>query len=132
MNPHALLMIRLGIGISMLTLGLVRLPKLEAFAMGMSSKFENSILPMVLVLPFGYVLPFIELVIGILLILGYKTQFIAILGSLTMIALIFGTGLIEQWGNLQLQFIYLAFFAVLIHSGGGSYCLSKNKHLSNP
>jgi thiosulfate dehydrogenase [quinone] large subunit len=70
---------------------------------------------MALVTPFGYVLPFLELITGILLLLGLFTRFATILGVLIMLALIFGSSMIEQWNNVFTQIIYGAYLALLFY-----------------
>lgn len=70
MNAIVFLLLRLGIGISMFGHGLVRLPKLNAFSQWMVGSFAKSMLPAELVRPFSMVLPFAELAIGFLLLIG--------------------------------------------------------------
>ena len=108
------LIIRTAVGVSMFGHGLVRLPKLQVFSEWMLKSFEKTMLPEMMVLPFSYVLPIAEFVLGILLILGFLTRISAIAASVVMILLIFGTTLIENWGALTPQFIHLGFFAYLI------------------
>lgn len=113
MKSISYLMIRLGIGISMLGHGLVRIPKLMAFSEGMLKNFEDSILPDFLLTPFSYALPFVEFLIGLLLILGWQTKRTAVAGGFLMLALIAGTSLIENWGALPSQMIHLLFFVLV-------------------
>lgn len=80
----------------------------------MVGNFEKSILPEWMVVPFSYLLPIAELVVGILLLIGLFTRASLIAGSLTMLALIFGTTLIESWDSLPSQLIHLAYCALLI------------------
>ncbi|HEY4336693.1 MAG TPA: DoxX family membrane protein [Puia sp.] len=110
----AFLLARLGIGMSAFGHGLVRLPKLSAFATHMSAPFEKSMLPQTLVVPFAYILPFLEFGIGLLLLIGLFTKQALIAGAIVMILLIFGTTAVEQWQNLDSQLVHLAFFAVLL------------------
>ena len=114
MNKTVYFLLRFGVGTSMLGHGLVRIPKLAVFATGMVHHFEKSILPDALVNIFAYVLPFVELIVGLLLVLGILTRVALIAGSLTMIFLIFGSTTIESWEDIPSQLIHLAFFAVLL------------------
>ena len=61
---------RLSLGIGELMHGLVRLPILATFAADMAKGFEGTILPGWFVYAFGLALPFLEVLIGISLILG--------------------------------------------------------------
>jgi thiosulfate dehydrogenase [quinone] large subunit len=113
MKSISYIFIRLGIGISMLGHGLVRIPKLKAFSEGMLNNFKGSILPDFIVLPFSFALPFIEFLLGILLVLGWQTKRAAILGGILMLTLMGGTTLIENWSALPSQMIHLLFFVLV-------------------
>jgi len=114
MNPITFLLLRLAIGASMFGHGLVRLPKLAGFSSWMVGSFEKSMLPLSLVRPFSYALPILEFTVGLLLITGLFTKVSLIAGALIMVALIFGTTLIENWDAITSQLIHAAFFAVLL------------------
>tara|TARA_R110002096_G_C14588828_1_gene721855 strand:+ start:350 stop:736 length:387 start_codon:yes stop_codon:yes gene_type:complete len=118
--------IRLGIGISMLGHGLVRIPKLTAFSEGMLNNFKDSLLPNFMLIPFTYALPFVEFLIGFLLILGWQTKNAAVIGGVLMLILIGGTSLIENWGALPSQMIHLLFF-VLVYEFNQSNTLTLDK-----
>jgi thiosulfate dehydrogenase [quinone] large subunit len=109
------LLARLPIGMSMFGHGFERIPKLQAFVNHMSAPFTKTILPMSLVTLFGQVLPFLELLTGILLLFGLFTRLGCIIGVLLMLALIFGSSLVEQWENAFTQIIYGAYFALLYY-----------------
>lgn len=110
----AYLMARLPVAMSMFGHGLIRIPKLNKFSEGMVNNFNTkSALPEWLVAPFSLVLPFAELIIGLLLLLGLFTRFALITGSLIMLALIFGSSMIEEWNSIFTQIIYGAYFALL-------------------
>src|SRR6478609_1277997 len=114
MNTTTYLLLRLAVGASMLGHGLVRLPKLQTFSNWMVGSFENSLLPKVLVVPFSYVLPIAEFLIGLMLLGGIFTKQSLTAGSIVMIVLIFGSTMIEHWDALPSQFIHLAFFVLLL------------------
>ncbi|TKT87559.1 DoxX family protein [Dyadobacter frigoris] len=108
------LLARLSVGMSMFGHGLVRLPKLHGFSNWMVGQFEKSMLPEIVVTPFSYILPVAELLVGIFLLIGLFTKQTLIAGSLVMIALIFGSSMIEEWGAIPSQLIHAAFFSVLL------------------
>lgn len=109
------LLARLPVAMSMFGHGLDRMPKLSSFSSHVVQQFNNAVLPLALVEVFSHVLPFVELVIGVLLIIGLFTRFSAILGVLTMLALIFGSSMIEQWENVFTQIIYGICFALIYY-----------------
>ena len=110
----AYLMARLAVGISMFGHGLVRMPKLQGFSNWMMGQFQKSILPPSLVHAFSYVLPFAELITGLLLLLGLFTRFALIAGCFLMLILLFGSTTIENWDAIPTQLIHVAFFTVLL------------------
>ncbi|GAA5219709.1 DoxX family membrane protein [Membranihabitans marinus] len=114
MKTSSYTIIRLAIALSFFGHGLVRMPKLNGFSEWMVKNFENSMIPSSLVQPFSYVVPIAELIIGLLLILGLYTKQSAIAGAVLMLALLFGTCMIENWGGLPTQFIHLAFLVAVI------------------
>ena len=114
MNSLVYLFMRLAIGFSFFGHGLVRLPKLAGFSKTMVGEFQKSMLPEALVLPFSYILPFVEFLVGLLLLLGLFTRQALIVGLVTMLILILGSTLIENWNVLSLQLFHVIFLAVLL------------------
>lgn len=108
------LLLRLTIGTSMFVHGLVRLPKLAGFSNWMVGKFANSMLPAGVVLPFSYALPIIEFAVGVLVLIGLFTKQALTLGAVVMIVLLFGSGIIEDWGAFPTQLIHAFFFVILL------------------
>lgn len=115
METTSFLLLRLAVAISMFGHGLVRLPKLTTFSQWMIDSFENSMLPKIIVTPFSYIVPIAEFVIGLLLLLGLFTKPSLIAGGFVMLALLFGTTMIENWDAIPSQLIHIALFALLLH-----------------
>lgn len=114
MNKTTFFFLRLPAAMSMIGHGAVRIPKLKAFAEGMANSMEKSFLPQVLVTAWGYVLPFIELTLGILLLIGFRPRTTINANLALMAILIFGSASIENWGAVQAQLIHgIYFFALL-------------------
>ncbi|GEO05632.1 hypothetical protein AAE02nite_32960 [Adhaeribacter aerolatus] len=104
----ALFILRLGLGINMLMHGLVRLPKLDAFATKMAAGFENYWLPTAVAKPFLMFLPILEFLAGLLILVGGKWgRYGFVLCGLILAALLFGTTLKEDWGTAGTQLIYV-------------------------
>ena len=110
---HALL--RLALGISMLVHGLVRIGgNFWPFVDSTVKLFTSSPLPHFLLRISAMIIPPVEVLIGVLLILGLWTRFAVVLGSFEMCALIAGMSLLEQWEIVAIQLAYAFFFVVLL------------------
>ncbi len=105
--------LRLAIGMSMLIHGVGRLPKEAAFTEATLKLFAGSPLPAFAVAAFARVTPPVEALIGVLVLLGLATRFGLTLGGLWMVALIFGSALIEKYDAVGIQLIYALIFFVL-------------------
>ena len=87
----AYVLLRVTLGLVFLFYGLGKLHYgLDTFALGLATRFTNTLLPTVLVVPFGYILPFAELVTGILLILGAFNRLALLSAGLLLAALTTG------------------------------------------
>jgi thiosulfate dehydrogenase [quinone] large subunit len=105
-KPLPYLLLRLLLGMSFFGHGLVRLPKLQKFSGWMVGQFQNSMLPEALVKPFSYILPFGELITGLLLLIGLFTRQALVAAAVISLILIFGSSLIEEWGSIPSQLIH--------------------------
>jgi thiosulfate dehydrogenase [quinone] large subunit len=134
MFNRAFLLSRLTVGISFLGHGLVRLPKLDKFSHGMAGHFQqaNSILPQQLVLPFGYLLPFAEFFIGLLVFVGLFTRQALVAGGVVILLLIFGSTTIEDWEAIPSQMIHAVFFVGLLVFIDRYDCYSLDKAFRRP
>jgi thiosulfate dehydrogenase [quinone] large subunit len=79
----------------------------------MLKQFSKSLLPEGFVSLFGHVLPFLELVTGVLLLLGLFTRFGLILAWLILLSLIVGSSIIQQWNAIFTQLFYVAYLSAL-------------------
>lgn len=108
--------LRFGLGIDMLMHGAVRIPNLPAFVDHSSAGFKTSFLPIVLVTYFLYVLPFIEVLIGLLILIGGKAGRLGFIsGGFFMGILLFGTTSHQDWSTASQQVIYLTAFAIALN-----------------
>jgi thiosulfate dehydrogenase [quinone] large subunit len=76
--------------------------------------FSKTFLPSILVTSYGYVLPYVELTLGILLIVGIYRNAVLFLAGLTLFSLTFGQMLLQQHGVVANNFIYIFFTAILL------------------
>lgn len=102
----AFFFLRLPIAVSLLGHGLVRIPKLHTFSDWMVTTMEKSMIPKLIIVPFGYVLPIVEAILGILLLINFKTKYTLYSALVLMSILIFGSCSIENWSAIEAQLLH--------------------------
>jgi thiosulfate dehydrogenase [quinone] large subunit len=108
-------LLRLALGVNFFGHGFVRIVGgVGEFAAGMAKGFEKTVLPLWMVQPFALVLPWAELVLGILLIVGFTTRATLVIGALLMTALTFGSSMQSNWAGVGTQLLYSLVFFVLL------------------
>jgi thiosulfate dehydrogenase [quinone] large subunit len=108
-------LLRLVIGVNILLHGFVRLlTGLGAFVDSMRPGLEKSPLPDVLELPVLYAVPFVELLLGLLLVPGLLTRHALVGGLLLMAVLTTGSAFQAGWAAAQAQLFYAMVFAGLL------------------
>jgi thiosulfate dehydrogenase [quinone] large subunit len=76
--------------------------------------FEGTILPMALVHGFLLTLPALEVIIGGLTIIGLYTRFALVAGAVMIFALVFGTGMRQDWTTVGSQMLYAAYYYLML------------------
>lgn len=112
----AYVMFRLTLGINILVHGAGRIlgPGAEAFASTTAVEFSKTALPAGLVHTFLIVLPFAEVVLGVLTTLGLFTRWALTLGGLLITVLVFGTAMRSDWNTVGVQMIYAITYYLLL------------------
>jgi thiosulfate dehydrogenase (quinone) large subunit len=111
----AYLVLRLALGVNMFIHGAGRLGgNYEKFVAETVSQFTNSPMPASSVSIFAHTIPFLETTIGALLVLGFATRFVSVIGGLTMVSLIFGMGILQKWDIVGIQMIYVLYYFLLL------------------
>lgn len=108
--------LRLTFGVNLAFRGVVRITVngLDQFAAGLTGQFESTWFPAFAVSAFGHVIPFVDVAIGLMLILGLFTRPALVIGGLMMTSLTFGTMFLQNFNLAWLQLTYaLAFFILL-------------------
>jgi thiosulfate dehydrogenase [quinone] large subunit len=105
---------RIGLGVNIALHGWTRVFKFTEFANHLDQQFAHSILPQAIVRASGYAIVGAECSVGLLLLAGFALRATLAAGCWLMIALLFGTCLIQDWNAAGDQLIYLGFFAVLL------------------
>lgn len=106
---------RFAMGINIVTHGAVRIfGDLTGFVQNTAQGFSDTFLPLGLVQAFALTLPFLELILGTLLVLGLWTRWTLFALILFMASLMFGMSLRQEWQTVGSQVVYaLAFFLLL-------------------
>jgi thiosulfate dehydrogenase [quinone] large subunit len=108
-------LLRAIIGVNLAVHGISRLlAGPHAFAASLVGMFHATPLPVWSVMSFGLALPWIEAILGLLILLGLATRSALIAASLTILALTFGATLRQDWESAGLQLIYAVIYAALL------------------
>jgi len=107
---------RLTFGVNIGFRGVVRITVngLDQFSAGLMKQFEPTWFPPFAISAFGHVIPWVEMTVGFLLILGLFTRPALVIGGLLMTSLTFGTMYLQNFDLAWLQLTYaIAFFLLL-------------------
>ena len=108
-------LLRVALGVNFLGHGAIRIYNgVGAFAAATAEHMAKSPLPRGLVVGFGYVIPWVELVLGLLLIAGWMTRGALVAGAIFMMMLTVGVTSNQQWDVAGQQLVYSAIFAALL------------------
>lgn len=113
----AYLLLRLIAGMDFFGHGFARIftgTHLGGFAHSMVGDMARSPLPAPLVLATGYLVPCIELLIGVLLLAGLATRLALVLAMLLILVLMFGITMKQDWNVAGQQLLYGLVLAVLL------------------
>ena len=107
---------RFTFGVNIMMRGIVRIALgLPAFQTYMLTQFKDvPVMPPAFLTAFASVLPFVETLIGLLIIVGFQTRTALIAGSLMITALTFGTMLRSDFTIAWLQLDYAIVFFLLL------------------
>ena len=76
--------------------------------------FTESFLPTAWVTAFLWVLPFVEVIMGAMLTVGFYTYWVSVAGALMMLDLIFGNLTRQAWPTVGNNMHYTVYFCLLI------------------
>jgi thiosulfate dehydrogenase (quinone) large subunit len=112
----ACLLLRATLGLNITLHGITRIfiGGVAQFVNTTLTQFQNTVLPAWQVRVFATAVPYMELVVGVLLLAGLWTRWALTAGALLMMALIFGTALRSEWTLLFLQMFYSFLYFVLL------------------
>jgi len=123
--------LRVAFGANIFLHGLSRLLNgRAAFLAYLNHYFEHAhLIPTVMLPIFGAVLPWVETILGLLLLLGLATRIALIAGAIVMIVLVIGTNLAQDWEVAGLQLIYcFIYYYLLARIDLNAYSLDNMMH----
>ena len=106
--------LRLTLGLNIALHGFVRITDLPAFMAQQMPGFEGTFVPLWVPLAFLPVLPFVELAIGLLTIVGLFTRAALAIGALMIASLTFGMGMQGNFPTLALHLSYAVVYFILL------------------
>ena len=110
-------MFRLFMGLNMMLHGAVRLgenyPIFVAWAQGV---FAESWLPEWLVTLEARLIPGVEIIIGVMLLLGFRTRIALIAAFALMATLVFGMNVVQDWELVSRHLVYVIAFYLLMYN----------------
>lgn len=109
---HAVL--RLVLGTNIAVHGVVRVGAPASFADSLVQGFAGTPLPEWSVRAFATSLPFLELAVGLCILLGFRLRLALVLGGALMASLTLGESLRQQWSTVGLQLVYALAYYVLL------------------
>ncbi len=101
------LILRLPVGILFLVGGVGKFRGFEKFSDALHQQFDRTFLAGAVLLAFIHLLPFVEVVLGVTLVLGVFTRYALIGASATLIVLFFGKALVGDGVTCAQIMIYL-------------------------
>lgn len=131
----AYLLLRVLIGVNFFNHGFTRIGNIPEFAEATVKQLANSYFPEFLVRINSYLIPPVELVVGVLITLGLLTRSALVVTSAVMVMLMLGVTSVQNWETATAQLIYgLVLFVLLASSGYNIYSIDgwkKNRQTSS-
>jgi thiosulfate dehydrogenase [quinone] large subunit len=109
-------LLRIALGVNFAGHGLIRIHNgVAAFATTTAGHLSGSPLPQGITYAFSSAIPFIEAILGLILILGVFTRIALVSGSVFMMLLTVGVTSNQQWDLASQQLIYSVVFFMLLY-----------------
>lgn len=105
---------RLTMGIAFMGHGLAHIPRIPDLRIAWIKSMSNSIFPPFIIYYSITLLPFLELIAGLLLTFGFFTRITLMVAFSLTLVLLFVSSLLEDWGMASIQVLYGIFFYFLI------------------
>jgi thiosulfate dehydrogenase [quinone] large subunit len=127
------LLVRLFLGAMFLMAGLGKLPNLPGFYQYIEKEFGNTFLAGPLLTLFSHTLPFVELTLGVLLVLGLMTRPTLVVTALTLLVLFFGKLVAKDMATTaSIALYFLIALYALRHSESDKFSVDHLIHRNRP
>lgn len=124
---------RVLVGVNLFFHGFMRvLTGVSAWEIPQAEVFVDTFLPMPLVHLSLYSIPYIELILGALIILGLFTRWALIGGLILMLVLLFGHLVRQNWSGAHMIMHYGLYYWILLALLGQSWMALDNRRTADP
>lgn len=125
----ASLLLRLALGMLLFFAGLNKFLNphgATAVSKGITESFADTWLPTVLVAPYAYVLPYVEVLVGAALILGLWSKLTFLVAGLLLVSLAFGKVVTMEYATVanNLNYVFMAAAGVYVASRDDRYSVT--------
>ena len=108
-------MLRIMLGVNLFFHGFMRvLTGVGAWADPMAATFADTYLPMSLVIPFLYSIPYIEILLGTVTLLGLFTRWALLGGVIFYVVLMYGQASRQSWSGVHTIMHYGIYYWILL------------------
>jgi thiosulfate dehydrogenase [quinone] large subunit len=114
----AYVLLRILFGMAFFIIGFGKLGGMGGFANAMVDQFKETFLPAELVRITALLVPPLEVVVGLLLLIGLLTRGALVAGFILMMILHAGVTLVQNWDTASNQLIYCIIFFLLLAGAG--------------
>ena len=119
---------RITLGVNIFFHGFMRIiSDTGAWVASQAALFTESFLPESWVIAFLYVLPFVEVILGGLLAIGYFTYWVSVGGALMMLVLLFGNTTRQAWATAGNNMHYTLYFCILVAANSYDWLALDNR-----
>ena len=124
---------RVLVGVNLFFHGFMRvLTGVSAWEIPQAAAFADTFLPMPLVHLSLYSIPYVEVALGALIILGLFTRWALIVGLMLMLALLFGHLVRQNWSGAHTVMHYGLYYCILLALLGQNWMALDNRRTTDP
>lgn len=119
-------LLRLGLGVLMLYAGAAKfMSGLPKFYQGMETMFGPTWMPGIMWRPYAYAIPYVEIILGVLLIVGVARFWVGIVNALYILGLAFGMQVMQKHDVVAANYMYFAIATAYVILSKYDWCCWK-------